>query len=73
MIKLQPVQYGDKLHNAFGINDKQAATIRNEVCRAFETARTWTDCIEQSLKETDTPLEEAFKILLIGKLIGIAT
>ena len=45
--------------------------IKKEVLDVFEMADTWTECIEQILSEDDTPLVEAFKLLMIGELTGV--
>lgn len=72
MIELKPITGNQPLHEAFGINEEQAAAIKKEVLYEFMRTHTWEDCIGHAVKEEDTDLEVAFKILIIGELIGLA-
>ena len=70
MIKLVEITKKQTLCGAFGVTDEQAEVIKRDILRAAKNAGTWTECIEQTLSEKDTPLVEAFKMLMIGELIG---
>ena len=70
MIKLIEITGKQKLCEAFGVTDEQATVIKGDIIRAYEDSDTWTECIEQTLSDDDTPLVEAFKLLTIGELLG---
>ena len=71
MIKLITITNKQMLCEAFGITDKQATAMKNEIMSTFVDANTWTECIEKTLSDDDTQLVEAFKMLTIGELMGM--
>ena len=70
MIKLVEITKKQTLCGAFGVTDEQAEVIKGDLIRAYVDSDTWTECIEKTMSEKDTPLVEAFKMLMIGELIS---